>query len=318
MKLSVLDAGQPWVRSLFSALPAGVTFEAVEPRGPGWTKMPWLAARRTAPHLHGDVAVYTLPHYAPVAERRPDLPYIYYAFDSYENYKGWNPAWVRANEDRLLAKCRAAFAVSHLLADDLRTRTDAPVFVQPNGVTLPSPDDPLPRRPADLPPGPVALCVGQVTEAYDFDLMRGIAHMLPPWQFVYIGDGLKPTIGPNARFLGHRPPEKLAAYMQHADVLFCPLVVSPANHRRSLLRMYDYLTTDRPIVATPIASCVEHAPHVMLADGNTDFATKLLGPHAPIDRARRWAYLEQHTWRHRAELFLRNLGTVVPGFSRAA
>lgn len=318
MRLAVLDARQPWVRALITALPFGVDIEFIEPRGPSWTRWPGLSAWLTSRRIGSvDTIVYTLPHYAPVAERLAAIPSVYYAYDPYECYEGWDPVWIRRQEDRLLRTCRAAFAVSPALADDFRARSSRPVFVQPNGVTLPTSSDPGPR-PRDLPERPVALCVGQLSSAYDWPLIDAVAAALPDWHLVFVGPGHQPPSRPNVVFLGARPPSELASYMNHADVLFSPLTVCSANHRRSLLRILEYLTTDRPIVATPIASCVEHAPHVMLADDPAEFASRIRGPHLLIDRPARQAYVAQLSWTERATLFLTNLRRVVPEFASHA
>ena len=126
--------------------------------------------------------VYTLPQYARVANRglhsgrSGRTTEVYFAYDPYACYTGWDPVAVAAGERDLLTHCAAAFAISPALAEDFRKRTSRPVFVQPNGVSeifLAAFDGPLPP-PDDLPAGgpPVVGCVGQISRAYDWDLIR--------------------------------------------------------------------------------------------------------------------------------------------------
>jgi hypothetical protein len=120
----------------------------------------------------------------------------------------------------------------------------------------------------------------------------------------------------NVTFLGWRDSSDLPGYVWNADVLFSPLSVTPANNRRSLLRMYDYLATDKPVVATPIESSAVHHPFVRLGSTAQDFS--LLIQEAISGTARitngieRRQYLEGHTWPRRMKLFLTHLAGVLP------
>jgi glycosyltransferase involved in cell wall biosynthesis len=336
-RLAVLDTHQPWVRGLVDALPDTVDVTGLQTmsglrrrapgersvRVPGWTLFPRLSARLAARHVRADALMLTLPHYAGVADRLPDLPVIYHKSDPYEEYEGWDRSSVVRNENRLLARCRLAFAVSEGLAADLRPRTCAPVFVLPNGVPAERLTDlPAPARPADLPPGPVAVCVGHVTKALDFDLIAGVADRLPGWTLAFVGEVHRSTgqlaDRANVRFLGHREPQALPAYLHHAHVLFSPLAATAANDRRSLLRIYDYLTTDRPVIATPIASCRDHAAHIDLAATVDEFAAGITAGRARSTLAARRAYLADHTWAARAGQLLSRLAEVIPAFAEAA
>jgi len=113
----------------------------------------------------------------------------------------------------------------------------------------------------------------------------------------------------NVAWLGFKRPDELSAYMSRSDVLLSPLAVTSANHRRSLLRIYDYLATDRPIVATSVASAIEHRSFVLLASTGEEFADALevAAGGSEVDQAARHAYLQQHTWEERAKTFLANL-----------
>jgi hypothetical protein len=102
------------------------------------------------------------------------------------------------------------------------------------------------------------------------------------------------------------------------DALFSPLAVTPLNNRRSLLRIYDYLATTRPIVSTPVSSAVEHSAHVQLAETPDAFTTALrrATESEEIDLHARRAYLLNHTWQKRAEQFLHNLRAAgLPGLN---
>jgi glycosyltransferase involved in cell wall biosynthesis len=255
------------------------------------------------------------------------VPRVYFAYDPYACYVGWDQAAVAAGERELLARCDTAFAISPALADDFRRLTDRPVFVQPNGVSeafLTAFDRPLPA-PGDLPPGgpPVVGCVGQISRAYDLDLLEDLVLRCPELCFAFVG----PLFGEdalfqarvhrlfstaNVRWLGEKPHTDLPRYIQRFDVCLNPLRAEPCNDRRSLLRIYDYLASDRPIVSTAVAPALEHRPHVAIGRGAAELADLLHRPPAAPDPAARRAHIRGHTWERRAEQFLANLRSALP------
>jgi glycosyltransferase involved in cell wall biosynthesis len=364
----LLDGEPPWVRALFAAMPPNVTIHAFRPIGlavagrrplrlihcgrwrqtaprwfehavliPSWSKTPRLTSAICAFHLGrrlddldgGAVVVFTLPHYSRLASRWPAVPKVYFAYDPYECYTGWNPAAIETGESEMLAHCDAAFAISPALADDFRQRTERPVFVQPNGVAesfLTAFDSPLPP-PDDLPPGglPVVGCVGQISRAYDWELLDGLVRQCPDLSFVFVGPlfGEDPVVqaqvdrvltAPNVRWLGPKPHDQLPRYINRFDVCLNPLRVEPCNDRRSLLRLYDYLASDRPVASTAVACAREHRPHVEVGRGPDEMAAlvrRLANGKRVVDRTVRREYVGRHTWTRRAELFLTNLRSVL-------
>jgi glycosyltransferase involved in cell wall biosynthesis len=257
------------------------------------------------------------------------VPTVYFAYDPYQCYTGWDPAVVAAGEREMLARCDAAFAISPALAVDFRKVSQRPVFVQPNGVSatfLAAFEGPLPP-PADLPPGgpPIIGCIGQISRAYDWELITELVRQSPELSFVFVGPifdegtAVKAQVervfaAANVRWLGPKPHAELPRYINRFDVCLNPLRVEPCNDRRSLLRLYDYLASDRPIASTPVAAALEHRPHVEVGQDATDFAAllrRLTTGNRVVDRAARRAYVRTHTWERRAELFLTNLRSAI-------
>src|ERR1019366_3560303 len=115
----------------------------------------------------------------------------------------------------------------------------------------------------------------------------------------------------NVHWLGPKPHDHLPAYLRQFDVLINPLLVNDHNNRRSLLRLYDYLTTDRPIVSTAIAEAFNHVPFVNIAKDKEEFR-RLLGEaltlKAAPDLERRREYIAANTWHARADEFWRRVG----------
>jgi len=149
---------------------------------PGWRAGQWLSTRILASILGRtierfgvpDAIVYTLPQYAGLAERFCSYRQVYYAYDPYEFYSGWCGTRVKALEIRMLKACRAAFAVSRQLVDDLQKLSQTPVHYSPNAVSqafieaLRKAAGPVPADLAHI-KGKIVGCIGQIQpDAYDW------------------------------------------------------------------------------------------------------------------------------------------------------
>ena len=53
--------------------------------------------------------------------------------------------------------------------------------------------------------------------------------------------------------LGARPSVEVPAYLQHADVLVVPHVVTPFTDSLDPIKLYEYQAAGRPVVSTPVA-----------------------------------------------------------------
>jgi glycosyltransferase involved in cell wall biosynthesis len=53
--------------------------------------------------------------------------------------------------------------------------------------------------------------------------------------------------------LGARPSGDVPSYLQHADVLVVPHVVTPFTDSLDPIKLYEYQAAGRPVVATPVA-----------------------------------------------------------------
>ncbi|MBM7502734.1 glycosyltransferase [Agromyces aurantiacus] len=130
----------------------------------------------------------------------------------------------------------------------------------PNGVDAAAYRRPV-ERPGDLPGRPVALYLGTAhPDRIDVDLCEATAREL--------GDGgTLVLVGPNllgdaasdrlrragVRLLGPRPREAVVGYLQHADVLVVPHVVTDFTDSLDPIKLYEYQAVGRPVVSTPVA-----------------------------------------------------------------
>ena len=275
--------------------------------------------------------IYTVPQYAGVADRLRGFRGVrqaYYAYDPYTEYRGWDADKVRAWEGSLFAACDKIITISEALRHDFQSLSARKAHYLPNAVSadflrrMRLPTD----RPADLPApdrGKIIGCIGQINaSSYDWNLIEELARLRPAERFVFIGPNIEADpdkraaiervfTRPNVHWLGPRPHDDLPKYLQHFDICLNPLAVNEHNDRRSPLRLYDCLATDKPILSTAIAEAHCHLPHLSLCRGAEEMAAvieQVCSGKYEMDLDARRRYIETNTWEHRAEQLLAILG----------
>lgn len=116
------------------------------------------------------------------------------------------------------------------------------------------------ERPADLPAAPVAVYAGTLHDArIDVPLVLEVARRLPSVTFAFVGpDSLSSesredlNAMPNICLLGSRPYDVLPGYLQHADAIVVPHLVSPFMESLDPIKAYECLAVSTPTVATPV------------------------------------------------------------------
>jgi glycosyltransferase involved in cell wall biosynthesis len=165
---------------------------------------------------------------------------------------------VAANEARLFELAREVVVCSPELAR--RKGATRPVTLIPNAVEV-APYRLAVPRPADLPDGPVALYLGTVhPDRIDVDLCEATARALRSMgTLVLVGpnllaaDQVQRLQDAGVRLLGSRPRDAVIGYLQHADVLVVPHVVTTFTESLDPIKLYEYQAVGRPVVSTPVA-----------------------------------------------------------------
>jgi glycosyltransferase involved in cell wall biosynthesis len=178
---------------------------------------------------------------------------------------------IRIGEEWLLRNAAAVVACSPELV-----RRKAPVRsgidLIPNAVDVAAYRTPRPR-PADL-PAVAAVYVGTLhRDRLDLDVCMETARTLADrGRVVLVGpDALDPADtkrlqAAEVMVLGARRHDDVVAYLQHADVLLVPHVVSPFTDSLDPIKLYEYAAVGRPVVATPVAGFRDAAdPRLRLA-----------------------------------------------------
>ncbi|MGH1561915.1 glycosyltransferase [Mumia sp. DW29H23] len=234
------------------------------PRALGPASDRWLvhglrrAVRRLG--LHDPVLWVNDPGWAPAL--RTGWPALYDITDDWvlADRGGRTARRTHDNDAYLLAHAAEVVVCSTgLAASKGRVRE---VTLVPNAVDLARYREPS-DRPADLPPGPVAVYVGTLHEdRTDVALVvaTGAALADVGGTLVLVGpDALTPEnrallhSSPGVGVLGPRPYQTIPSYLQHAGALVVPHVVDAFTDSLDPIKLYEYLAVGRPVVSTPVA-----------------------------------------------------------------
>jgi teichuronic acid biosynthesis glycosyltransferase TuaH len=166
---------------------------------------------------------------------------------------------LRENEARLFSRAGAVVVCSaDLVASRRQQRLDLELV--PNAVDVEHFSRPQ-DRPTDLPKAPIAVYVGTLHEdRLDIDLIADLAGAIPNLAIVLVGPSSLNAVSierlathRNVTLLGPRPHAVVPAYLQHADIVIVPHIVSPFTESLDPIKAYECLAVGRPTVATPVA-----------------------------------------------------------------
>ena len=226
------------------------------------------------------------------------------------------PAW----EGVLSSTADVVFAASQGLADRL-SPCSSNIALLPNGTAYPlfakaarPPEDRPPRRTA-----PTFGWAGTIHPDLDLSPVLHAAHVHPEWNFLLLGRREpNPLVKklkrlPNVSFLPPCPQMEVPAYLARCQVLMDFLREEQPDSDVIPTRMYEYLSTGRPIVAMLWPDQVEPFPDVVYgAHSNREFVT--LCEHAleelpSLVTQRRLDHGAQAAWSVRAGRVSRILAT---------
>ena len=165
---------------------------------------------------------------------------------------------------------------------------------------------------------------GALRKFKGIDLLIEVAKTMPQVQFAFAGGNesevqhyqqlAQEQQTPNVKFLGHLPQNQLASLLQAADILAHPHCSGQAAITTSPLKLFDYLASGTPIVATEIPPLMEFKSSSAIAgwcepDNPTQLAQCLQQVLATYPRkiegyTDNLAFVQQFSWENRISKIL--------------
>lgn len=154
----------------------------------------------------------------------------------------------------------------------------------------------------------------------DIDLVADLCRNNPAMNFVFVGPdclsaesrGLLESFS-NCHLIGRRHYNELPRYIAAFDVCMTPHKVTPFTESLDPIKLYEYLSTGKPVIATPCAGFRESGELVSLARDASTFGRAI---HAVLENHKskaaqlRWA--AENSWLARVKQIERILGWELP------
>lgn len=149
---------------------------------------------------------------------------------------------------------------------------------------------------------------GTIYRRMDLDLISELSDKLPQCSFVFIGDVLLKPVDiarlkekKNVFFLGVKQYSELPNYLTNFDVCILPYI--PIPYTSPPTKIYDYLTTGKPIVSTYFSELKDFSNLIRLARTKEEFINfvrESLSEDNPDIRKMRIEKAKENSWSARA------------------
>jgi teichuronic acid biosynthesis glycosyltransferase TuaH len=213
-----------------------------------------------------------------------------------------------ARNERLMLRTADEVVVCSPDLATSRREQRADLHLVPNAVDLEHFTRPT-ERPPDLPTTPTAVYVGTLhDDRVDAALLSRLALDAPDLSIVLVGpdsfsEASRTLLAQhgNVHVLGARDYASIPAYLQHADVVIVPHVVSPFTESLDPIKAYECLAVGTVTVATPVAGFRDLGDPVVVAapDRFVTAVTDALASNGTRTTVRN----EVPSWRARSEQF---------------
>lgn len=256
-------------------------------------------------------AVVELPFWRQVglALQRRGAVLLYDCVDNWETFPDLG-AFTRDEETPLLSQCDVLAVTSEALWQKHLARGFRPLLVR-NGVDHASFTSTSPSGLVDRYRRPIVGYIGAIADWFDYELLCSVATLRPMYTFVLVGgraletdpddSHLKPLRAlPNVVLLGHKDHQLMPAFVAAFDACVIPFVLNDLTHATDPVKLYEYFSLGKPVVATAMNELRQCGDLVYVAKNAHDFVVQLdlALAEAPDDerRRRRSAFSAESTW----------------------
>jgi GT2 family glycosyltransferase/glycosyltransferase involved in cell wall biosynthesis len=155
---------------------------------------------------------------------------------------------------------------------------------------------------------------GAIADWFDIDLIRDVAIHYSDCCVLLVGAdtvGAKKQLSNlnNVIFIGEVAYSQLPYYLHSFDVALLPFKVIPLTLATNPVKVYEYLSAAKPVVAVNLPEMVEFEGLVRVADSQEDFLLAidivLKTQVTEQELVKRRTFASQQTWRHRAHTLIR-------------
>jgi GT2 family glycosyltransferase/glycosyltransferase involved in cell wall biosynthesis len=156
---------------------------------------------------------------------------------------------------------------------------------------------------------PIIGYYGALANWVDIGLLADVARQRPNYSLVVIGEVHDTDVTPlrrlqNVHLLGEKPYRMLPAYLSGFDVCVLPFLLNRLTQAVDPVKIYEYLSQGKPVVATPLPEVRDHRDVLYLANNQDEFVAQIdraLKEDSGVRHAARIEYAAANSWSDRIE-----------------
>jgi GT2 family glycosyltransferase/ubiquinone/menaquinone biosynthesis C-methylase UbiE/glycosyltransferase involved in cell wall biosynthesis len=240
------------------------------------------------------------------ARRRWGWRIIYDCMDEWENFPGIGRS-VLEMEPRVVAAADLVVVTAQRLYEKWQS-FGRPMVLARNAVDMEFYEKRLqPNTLLAEAKHPIVGYYGAIADWFDLDLMQYLAKRRPKYTFVLIGGIFDVNTSalerlPNVKLLGQQPYERMPAYLYHFDACLIPFKINSITQATDPVKLYEYLSAGKPVVATALAELELYRDHIYLSANREEFLANLdraVIENDPERVERRKGLAQANTWERR-------------------
>ena len=258
---------------------------------------------------------------AQVLSRAVDARIVYDCMDDWRNWTA-EPriSDFSLQQERLLAQeCDVLTATSAELDGRLQAETGRAVLRLRNGVDVEFFHDHKVGPALQALPQPIVGYYGAIADWVDIALVEELARMRPRYSFVLIGEVHGEDVSglaglPNVHMLGEKSYSLIPSYLNAFGACLFPFKQNRLTTAVDPVKVYEYLSLGKPVIATPLPEVRDHGDLVYFAETAVEFASQLDKALAEPSamKASRITYAESNSWRRRTDCLTAAIGDSYP------
>jgi GT2 family glycosyltransferase len=254
----------------------------------------------------GGLCIVQHPFWSAIAAAVPGAAMLYDCMDHHAGFSDNAPELVQA-EIRLIEHADVVVVTSEWLERELEQHNPHRVLIR-NACDYAHFEKAPARLFADPRGRRIIGYYGAIAEWFDVDLVRAVARACPDALVLLVGAdtaGVASRLAdePNVQFTGEVPYTKLPEYLHAFDVALLPFRVLPLTLATNPVKVYEYLSAGKPVVAVDLPELRQFGELVRCATDADAFVAQvreaLREDDAPL-RAQRRRFASDQTWSHRA------------------
>lgn len=251
--------------------------------------------------------------YPPFASFIDQYPYKLLVFDAIDETSDEFESW-QNGLDILVRKADVIFATSHKLFNYYSSLRKE-VFLCPNGADyeyFSRASKAFSEKPFDMPKNNNITVgyFGAIATWVNWSFVNKVALLNPDVNFVFIGPLFNisrfPLKNSNVYYLNNKPYDKLINYLQYFDICFIPFKVSNMIRGCNPIKMYEYLSAGKIIIATDFDEA-KLCQYVYTINSNDvihfrNLLNDLLAKDNEEEKLKRMEFAKNNSWEERAQM----------------